>query len=149
MTFTTAMDPKELPVCYIDAISRRDFGALGKLWTPDARWQAPGISEVSGIENVLALLESMSENVTFAFQGILGNIVRVDGDVGVGRCYIEERGRYTDGNDFTINGYFDDQLKLVDGRWLFASRKFNLLYRRISPSEGKFYRHTEWKEAFE
>ena len=75
-------------------------------------------------------LEELFSHWEGLFQAAHSGRVWVDGDSGTGQWYITEFGQ-RDGEELRVGGVYRDQYARIDGRWVFAKRHFDVLFRRI------------------
>ena len=111
---------------YCDAVFRRDAGDWGANWAEDASWTLMG-----NTINSRAAIVSMWEGAMagFVFVGFFAQMgaLRVDGDRAEGKVYTHEILENADGSMSRPVGRYDDVYTRVDGRWLFAERRYNFL----------------------
>ena len=53
--------------------------------------------------------------------------IEVTGDTARVRSYCHEILRFTDGNVHKLVGQYDDEVRRVDGAWLFAHRNYQII----------------------
>jgi hypothetical protein len=124
---------------YADAVTRRDFDALAAVFTPDAVWDVTGGTKLrfEGAELVPGI-RGVVEKSNFLAQVHSPAIVEVDGDRANTRVTALEVGEIQAyGLRFEQFGIYEDDLRKVDGRWLFQERRFKALNfsRRQLPSD--------------
>jgi uncharacterized protein (TIGR02246 family) len=139
MTFSGPLDDRlairELVDSYNDAVMRLDAEAWASNWADDATWSLPGMGEVRGKENVVALWkQAMSALQVDGFFASAGSIV-VDGDRAHGTWYQQEFlvTKATGARQFVIGEYQDDYVR-EGGRWLFATRVYSVRLRQETPT---------------
>jgi ketosteroid isomerase-like protein len=111
---------------YSDAVCRIDLDDYLACWTEDGERLGDG-GECHGIEELRThwggiwhALERM------AFLTQIGAI-EVDGDRARARSYCLEILRLTNGATQRLVGTYEDELRRVDGTWLFSRRKYRVL----------------------
>jgi ketosteroid isomerase-like protein len=130
---------RELIDAYSDAVMVRDAAAWGETWAKDAAWslpEFPGHEQFIGREAIVAgwvmsmtMYASMTDfSVPMIYQAIPGAI-EVVGDRATARVYTSEI--YRDpatGIEHRVRGQYDDQLRRIDGRWLFTRRDYRVIH---------------------
>lgn len=114
---------------YADAVTRRDFDALEAIFAPDAVWEATGAKRFvyEGSELVPGI-RSIVEQSEFLAQIHSPAIVEIAGERATTRVTaleVVEMQAY--GLRFEQFGIYEDNLRKVDGRWLFVERRFTTL----------------------
>jgi ketosteroid isomerase-like protein len=121
---------RELLDSYSDAVNQRDSEAWGETWCEDAVWQLPhlGLDGIVGRGDIVASwLEAMK---LFPFVNMMATAgsIAVDGDRAVVRSYTSEVAVMQDGQEIRPRGQYDDVCVKLNGKWLFAERKFTVLH---------------------
>lgn len=113
----------ELYGFYSDASSRGDKQSWLSCWTEDCRWKTSMFDSV-GKEAASDHWDTFWDN--FAEMGFLANVgfVHVDGDVARARAVTHEWVNYKQGGTYRAMGYYQDELRRVDGVWFFSSRHY-------------------------
>ena len=118
---------RNLVARYADAVWRRDGDAWESGWASDAVWLLPGGKAINGRSEIRAGWERAMSRYPTVVQIVHQGEVNVDGDTGTGRWYLTERGTTIDDDPIDHLGTFDDVYCQVDGVWLFASRRFEVI----------------------
>lgn len=120
---------------YADAVTRRDFGALAAVFTPDAVWDATGSTKLRYEGDALVPgIRSIIEMSSFLTQVHSPAIVEIDGDSASARVTALEVGEIESYDlRFEQLGFYEDSLRKVDGRWLFTERRFTTLNMKKQP----------------
>jgi hypothetical protein len=134
----------ELWGTYADVVNRRAFDEFDSLFRPDctvvidARRGEPTV--VVGGAGIGAFVGDAIERYDFFEFVILSTRAWVDGgDEATGRLYMcEVRHDRAAGQASQAFGVYHDQLRRVDGRWWFASRRYHSL-ARTSTSEDRAF----------
>ncbi len=130
---------RELIDAYSDAVMVRDADAWGETWAKDAYWslpEFPGHEQFIGREAIVAgwgvsmtMYASMTDfSLPMIYQALPGAI-EVAGDRATSRVYTSEI--YRDpatGIEHRIRGRYDDELRRIDGRWLFTRRDYRVIH---------------------
>ena len=119
---------RDLVSRYCDAVIRSDANDWGNTWAEDASWEVMG-NVAKGREQIVATWKSLMSMFTFVAQFPHHGVLQIEGDRGKGRWMVTEHGRTEKGDNSTLTmGMYADEYVRVDGRWYFASRKFNLMH---------------------
>jgi uncharacterized protein (TIGR02246 family) len=113
---------------YIDAVNRFNGDDWIATWAEDATWYLMGM-EVVGREAILGLWQGAMGSFDFAIMMLNSGTIQIDGDTATGRWYITEHTKPTEGDAALVLGVYDDTYKKVDGKWLFNSRHYNVMYQ--------------------
>jgi uncharacterized protein (TIGR02246 family) len=110
---------------YVDAVNRRDADDWGALWAEDAVWDLMG-TKVEGREAIVALWQQAMAG--YEFVGFFGQTgpVMVSGDRAEARVWTHEVLVPVGGEERRPLGRYDDSYVKRDGRWFFATRRFQL-----------------------
>jgi hypothetical protein len=127
----------DLVARYADAVSRRDEPVFAATWAIDALWQLPGVPQTQGRDNIVALWNGVMARFPFVIQRMNNGTVSIDGHTGSGRWYLSEHIVGEDGGVMINVGVYQDRYIRVDEGWVFAERRFSMLYHeRKAPSDG-------------
>ncbi|MGE4605861.1 MAG: nuclear transport factor 2 family protein [Myxococcota bacterium] len=118
---------RSLVARYSDAVARRDEADWGATWAPDGEWQIMGTVQ-QGREDVVKFWVQLMGTVPFVVQVPSFGTVSIDGDRANGRWYVTEYGKTVDERPSLTLGVYHDQYKRLDAKWLFARRRFDILY---------------------
>jgi hypothetical protein len=129
----------DLAVRYIDLVNRRRPESLRDVFAEDAEWYVPGYDWIVGVERIAATLSEILDGYPQMMQTVHGNLVRVEGDRGYGRCYITEWARDREGHDIQMAGLYMDEMVRTDAGWRFSKRHFEFMRRTRAPGRGKTY----------
>jgi hypothetical protein len=133
---------QELISRYSDALTRRDWESVASVFAPDASWRAlgePGFAFEG--TNIGPGIRSLIEPTNYFVQMNTPALIEVQGSQAKARSTIMEIGEYDPGKlqPFKARlesfGYYDDVVKKVNGRWLFASRQFTGVKLTVSKVE--------------
>jgi hypothetical protein len=124
---------------YSDALTRRDWAALGATFAPDGSWRVvaePGYA-YSGAE-VGPGIRSLVEPANYLVQFNTPALSEVQSDYATARSTILETGEYAAGKFQPFKcrlesfGVYDDELQKISGQWRFKSRRFSFINLTIS-----------------
>jgi len=142
MAFTGPMEDRiairELMDTHAHGVMTKDPKIWGAIWAEDAYWalpEYPDLGGFSGKEAILAgWLESMkhyglnhgaSPMIYFMQPGMIA----VEGEHAKAVAYtIEIYDDPASGKRVHTTGRYDDELKKIDGRWLFARREYRTVF---------------------
>jgi uncharacterized protein (TIGR02246 family) len=113
-----------------DAVNRRDADAWSTTWTRDCEWHMLG-NPTQGRDGVVALWRSFMEGFPFVLQLVHSGTIELDPDqptAASGRWYLSEIWKSPDGAGGTTVGVYHDRYVREEGAWLFARRRFDILY---------------------
>ena len=93
--------------------------------------------EVTGGEAIGELIASSIERFEFFEFALLNAVVDVDGDTAAGRLYMWELRQDAATHRWSnAYGLYQDRYARVDGRWVFAERRYASLARSAPDGEG-------------
>ena len=119
---------QELVAEYGDAVSRRDKAGFAATWAEDGVWHLPWLEPVHGRDAIAEVWEGQIANYPFHnFSGYLGSC-EIEGNRAKGRLWTSELVQNIQGNSGVVTGLYEDEFVKVDGRWLFASKRFTPLH---------------------
>jgi hypothetical protein len=124
-----------LQSAYADVVNRRAWPEFGDLFLPDAPVTVDTVTNpainLSGPDEVGTFIGGAIERFEFFEFVVLNAVVEIDGDAARGRVFMCELRQDRDGTGrFTrAFGLYRDAYERVDGRWMFASRKYQSLAR--------------------
>lgn len=120
---------RDLVARYCDAVCRRDADAWVATWARDCRWDLGRGRVTTGREATLALWTTAIAAYPWVAQLATTGTVEVRGDRGTGSWYVLELNRLADGSGALHLGHYDDTYTRTDDGWLFAERRFSMVYR--------------------
>jgi len=113
---------------YGDAVMRHDAADWGACWATDGAWHI-GPEPIVGRDNIVAAWSGMMAGFPFAVFLAQPAMVEVNGDTATSRNYVQEILQGADGNAFRIIGCYNDECVREGGKWVFAARRYTVLYR--------------------
>jgi uncharacterized protein (TIGR02246 family) len=119
---------RQLAAEYIDAVNRYVGEDWIATWADDATWNLMGM-EVAGRDAIYELWKGAMSTFEFAFMMLNSGTVNVDGDSASGRWYVTEHIKPKEGDNNLTLGVYDDSYVKRDGKWLFADRRYHVLYQ--------------------
>lgn len=134
------MDPiRTLVHTYADAVCHRDADQWASTWTEDAVWDL-GRMQMSGRDTMKETWAKIMQGYPAVIHVVLNGSATLDEGTGTGtgRWYTNEYLRMPDGETRTMWGYYDDTYRLVDGQWLFATRKLTSMYNGPTDMSAEF-----------
>ncbi len=113
---------------YIDAVNRFSAEDWIATWADDATWFLMGM-EVTGRDNILNLWQGAMGSFEFAIMMLNSGTIEIDGDTASGRWYVTEHTKPREGDAALVLGVYADSYKKVDGQWVFAARRYHVMYQ--------------------
>ena len=120
---------------YADAVNRRDEKAWAATWAEKAVWQLPTQPETRGRESIVELWAGAMKTLPFVVQLVHHGVVHVNGDLATGTWYLNEHMKFSEGAGVLNIGCYKDQYTRASGEWLFAERRYTILYNDADASE--------------
>lgn len=123
---------------YAHGVMTRDADLWGSTWADDAYWALPEWPDLGGFDGKEAIVagwvESMKayglENCTKPMIYVFTpGSIEVTGDTAVVVAYTSEI--FDDpqsGKTLRVRGRYDDQMKKIDGRWVFTRREYRIMH---------------------
>lgn len=136
------LEIKNLVGKFSDAANRRDDEIFGDLWTVDAVWRVlePFPFHAEGAENIREKFREMLAQFEMFSQMTHAGTVEISGDTAIGRWTVQEILKGKDGRLFQNNvAMYADEMRKVDGKWLFASRTYHYIYFDDQELPGKAF----------
>lgn len=134
-----AFEIRALVERYADAVCRRDAADWGATWAPDATWDLGPGREVTGREQIVELWTKLMAGFPTAIQIIHSGVVTsIEGDRATARWYLSEFILQADDARRMGVGVYHDEYRKADGAWMFARRRYNLLYNGPADLSGQF-----------
>ncbi|MGI9596767.1 MAG: nuclear transport factor 2 family protein [Acidimicrobiales bacterium] len=120
----------ELVHLYADAVVHRDGEQWGATWAPDAVWQLGQHGPMEGRDAIVEFWHGAMGRFNAVIQTVLNGTYELDegAGTGTGRWHIQESFQRVGGETGILLAHYDDQYRLVDGRWLFAARDLVIHY---------------------
>jgi hypothetical protein len=119
---------RKLNAYYCDAVMRRDGELWRSLWHTDARWFFLG-EWIEGREAIFSRWQQAMAGFPVVYHRASGEIIDVNGEAAHTRVYVDEQIIDAKGNALHIVGVYNDDVVLHNGKWLYASRHFSLIYQ--------------------
>jgi uncharacterized protein (TIGR02246 family) len=123
------MEIRTLVARYADAVCRRDAQAWAATWAEDCLWDLGGGRVTHGRQQGLDLWMAALAKYPWVAQLPTGGIVQVSEDRAVGTWYVLELNHLPDGAGALHLGHYQDEYVRTEHGWLFAARRFHLIYR--------------------
>lgn len=115
---------------YSDAVNRRDAASWGATWAEDGEWVLLGTT-TRGKGAIVARWLELMEGIPFVLQvpgfGLVDFPQAEDHETATGRWYITEISNRPTGSASLVGVYHDRYVR-EKGGWVFASRRFDILY---------------------
>lgn len=126
-----ARDPiAELVHLYADAVVHRDGDQWGSTWAPDAQWDLGQHGRMEGRDAIVTFWHRAMDSFNAVVQTVLNGTYELDDaeGTGTGRWYIQEAFQRVNGESGILLAHYNDQYRLADGMWRFASRDLVVHY---------------------
>lgn len=129
---------REAMETYAHGVMNRDAEIWGSVWAEDAYWALPEYPDLGGYDGKAAIVagwvESMQhyglDNCTKPMIYVMTpGAIEVSGDRASAVAYTSEI--YDDpqsGKTLRARGRYDDELRKIDGRWLFTRREYRIMH---------------------
>jgi ketosteroid isomerase-like protein len=122
---------------YTDAATIGDFDRFAALFTEDAALRWPHVPvEFIGREEIRAAIEQGQDLWDYFVQTTHPGTIKLEGDTASGRAYIEEFGRFRDGNSHRNSAIYHDRYRRTPDGWKFAERLYEVRYVDTTPLTG-------------
>jgi uncharacterized protein (TIGR02246 family) len=116
----------ELNGTYADGVVRIDAGTWASVWADDAHWDLMG-HQTEGKEAIVTFWNGAMSGLEAVSFHCVPCMIEVTGDTARARVQTQEILKPKDAKARHVGGLYEDELKKIDGRWLFTSRKFKII----------------------
>lgn len=116
----------ELNGTYADGVVRIDADTWASVWAEDAHWDLMG-HQTEGKEAIVAFWNGAMSGLEAVSFHCVPCMIEVTGDTARARVQTQEILKPKDAKARHVGGLYEDELKKVDGRWLFTTRKFKII----------------------
>ncbi|GMG88396.1 nuclear transport factor 2 family protein [Biformimicrobium ophioploci] len=127
---------RNLMARYTDAVNRNDGASWINCWADNASWDLMGLI-VTGQDNILNLWQRMMSNFEFALLMPSSCHFEVNGNSATGHWYLHEYTRSKEGDAITILSRYQDSYIKENGKWLYQTRKYELIYNGAPDLSGQ------------
>ena len=117
---------QELNGTYADGVVRIDSGTWASVWADDAHWDLMG-HQTQGKEAIVAFWNGAMSGLEAVSFHCVPCMIEVTGDTARARVQTQEILKPKDAKARHVGGLYEDELKKIDGRWQFTSRKFRII----------------------
>jgi uncharacterized protein (TIGR02246 family) len=117
---------QELNGTYADGVVRIDAGTWTSVWADDAHWDLMG-HQTEGKEAIVTFGNGAMSGLEAVSFHCVPCMIEVTGDTAKARVQTQEILKPKDAKARHVGGLYEDELKKIDGRWLFTSRKFKII----------------------
>ena len=128
---------QDLVARYIDAVNRIDKDAWAATWADDGSWELLG-TEVSGKDNIVPFWVAAMGSFKYVIMMLNSGTVKINNDVATGRWYVTEHAVAKEGDAVMVLGVYNDCYRKVNDNWLFAERRYHILYRGSADLSGDY-----------
>lgn len=116
----------ELNGTYADGVVRIDPDTWASVWAEDADWDLMG-HQTRGKEAIVTFWNGAMSGLEAVSFHCVPCMIEVTGDTAKARVQTQEILKPKDAKARHVGGLYEDELKKIDGRWLFTSRKFKII----------------------
>ncbi len=127
---------RDLQARYCDAVNRRDAVAMEQTWAKESVWGFLG-KPIEGRDNIISFWKQAMAGFPKILQFYWPAGLKIDGDTGTGRWYLQEIVVDTKGNPLQFYGVYNDTYGKIDSEWLFTMRRFDLIHQGPGPLTEK------------
>lgn len=117
---------QELNGTYADGVVRIDADTWATVWADDAHWDLMG-HQTEGKEAIVAFWNGAMSGLEAVSFHCVPCMIEVTGNTAKSRVQTQEILKPKDAKARHVGGLYEDELKKIDGRWLFTSRKFKIV----------------------
>jgi len=112
---------------YSDAITRKDPETFGSCWCDDAFWLLLGV-EHRGKDAIVEAYTNAVAATDLVLHLASAPLIALDGDKARVRSQVQEILHFSGGGSMLLLANYNDELRKVDGQWLFADRRISTRY---------------------
>ena len=109
-----------------------DLEAFSEIWTDDAVWEISKqiYSKAHGKKDVIKMLEKLLQPLDFFFRTTQMPTIEfhANGHSATSRSETIELARMEDGKSYSNVAFYSDELRKVDGKWLFSARHYEYIW---------------------
>lgn len=122
---------------FTDAGMMRDNERFAALFTEDGVWRIPGVNvEFGSRAEIRAGRDRLQTVWEYFVQNTHPGVIELHGDTATGRTYVEEFGRFRDGDSHRNYAIYHDKYRRTPDGWKFAERVYELRYVDTTPLTG-------------
>ena len=119
---------RELNATYVDAVMRRDAGAMASVWARDGRWYFLG-EWIVGREAILSRWQEAMNGFPIVCHQMTSEQISVSGNEAHSRVYLVEEVVTMEQRPLKFVGVYNDVCTRLEVGWRYASRRFDLIYQ--------------------
>lgn len=116
----------ELNGTYADGVVRADAETWASVWDEDADWDLMG-HRPHGRDAIVAFWKGAMGGLEAVSFHCVPCMIEVTGNTAKSRVQTQEILKPRDGKPRHVGGLYEDELRKVEGRWLFTSRTFRII----------------------
>lgn len=117
---------QELNGTYADGVVRIDADTWASVWAEDAHWDLMG-HQTEGKDAIVAFWNGAMSGLEAVSFHCVPCMIEVTGNTAKSRVQTQEILKPKEGKARHVGGLYEDELKKIDGRWLFTSRTFKIV----------------------
>lgn len=119
---------RELVESFAAGAMRIDAEKWGKNWAENASWKLVSMPEpVVGKANIIEYFVKVMAYVDYMSMISFPDELTINGDTAEGKCYCRELIFTKSGDEKIVVGCYHDHYVKQQGRWLFQSRRYEIL----------------------
>jgi hypothetical protein len=122
---------------YADAVNRYNEADWAATWGENATWHLMGMP-VTSRQAIVDLWRGAMSTFDFALMMMNSGTLEIDGDTATGRWYLTEHTKPTEGDAAVVLGVYDDKYCKENGAWVFAERRYNIMYQGPADYSGNY-----------
>ncbi len=131
-TIEERLEIRELVETFAVGTMHVDLEKWGGTWAEDGLWKLPSMEEPAvGKDNIVKAFAEKLAYVEYMSMISFPHELDFEGDTATGQCYCRELIYPKAGGKLVVVGYFNDKYVKQDGRWLFASRIYEVLGKEM------------------
>ena len=116
----------ELNGVYADGVVRKNAETWATVWAEDATWDFFG-NLFEGRDAIVGFWEQAMSGLEAVSFHCVPCMIDITGDTATSRVQTQEILHMKDGKTRVVGGLYEDELKKIDGQWLFSHRKFGIV----------------------
>lgn len=126
---------------YADAVLRADASRFAPLWEDDAEWVIPGTSTIVGRDAIVDTFVRVRAGFPLCVQEVLSGYLdeAVVDDEASAHWQVRELQWRPDRPGSQLIGVYHDDVRASRGRWRFARRRFEVVYRGPADLSGRVF----------
>lgn len=138
MSLKTESEIRQLLARSSDCVWRKDLDQYGLCWSTNGEWRILG-SVARGREAIKIAWWRFMDPLRSAWQTSHNVVLEIEDQHARGRLFVEETLVLADGTVSLSRGIYHDSYVIDEGRWMFGTRHFDLIYMGPPDLTGRFF----------